>query len=82
MQVGISPKRYCRIRRFQQALTRTGRGRPVDWSQVALDCGYYDQAHFIHEFRSFSGLTPTGYQASQTAFQNDVKVLQSKEGAV
>jgi hypothetical protein len=82
MQVGISPKRYCRIRRFQQALTRTGRGRPVDWSQVALDCGYYDQAHFIHECRSFSGLTPTGYQASQTAFQNDVKVLQSKEGAV
>jgi AraC-like DNA-binding protein len=81
-QVGVSPKRYCRIRRFQQALARAHHGCPVDWSQVALECGYYDQAHFIHEFRSFSGLTPTGYHASQTAFQNHVKFLQSDEAAV
>jgi AraC-like DNA-binding protein len=78
-QVGISPKRYCRIRRFQQALARAHRGHSVEWPQVALECGYYDQAHFIHEFRSFSGLTPTGYQASRTAFQNHVKFLQSSE---
>jgi len=48
VQVGISPKRYCRIRRFQQAVTRAHRGQEVDWTRVALDCGYYDQAHFIH----------------------------------
>src|SRR5262245_38134639 len=78
-QVGVSPKRYCRIRRFQQALVRAHRGHPVDWPQVALECGYYDQAHFIHEFRSFSGLTPTAYQACRTAFQNHVKFLQSSE---
>jgi AraC-like DNA-binding protein len=78
-QVGVSPKRYCRIRRFQQAVARAHRGREVDWAQVALDCGYYDQAHFIHEFRAFAGLTPTGYQASRTAFQNHVKFLQSDE---
>ena len=54
----------------------------VDWTQVALDCGYYDQAHFIHEFRSFAGLTPTGYQASRTAFQNHVKFLQSGGAAI
>ena len=76
-QVGVSPKRYCRIRRFQHALARAHRGHPIDWPQLALDCGYYDQAHFIHEFRSFSGLTPTGYQACRTAFQNHVKFLQS-----
>ena len=81
-QVGVSPKRYCRIRRFQQAVARAYRGRRVDWAQVALDCGYYDQPHLIHEFRAFSGLTPTAYQSSRTAFQNHVKFLQSGEAAV
>jgi AraC-like DNA-binding protein len=76
-QVGVSPKRYCRIRRFQRALARVHRGQRVDWPQVALECGYYDQAHFIHEFRAFAGLTPTSYHGSRTAFQNHVKFLQS-----
>jgi AraC-like DNA-binding protein len=81
-QVGVSPKRYCRIRRFQQAVARAHRGRSVDWAQVALDCGYYDQPHFIHEFRAFSGLTPTAYHESRTEFQNHVKFLQSGDAAV
>jgi AraC-like DNA-binding protein len=81
-QVGVSPKRYCRIRRFQQVLAQAHDGRSVDWAQLALDCGYYDQAHFIHEFRAFSGLTPTAYQTSRTAFQNHVKFLQSDAAAV
>jgi AraC-like DNA-binding protein len=81
-EVGVSPKHYCRIRRFQRAVTRAHRGQLVDWPQVALECGYYDQAHFIHEFRSFSGLTPTGYQGARTAFQNHVKILQSELAAV
>ena len=81
-QVGVSPKRYCRVRRFQQAVTQAYRGRALDWVQVALDCGYYDQAHFIHDFRAFSGLTPTGYQASRTSFQNHVKFLQSGDEVV
>jgi AraC-like DNA-binding protein len=79
-EVGLTPKRYCRIMRFQQAVGRAHTRRHVDWSQVALDCGYFDQAHFIHDFRSFSGLTPTGYQAAQTEFQNHVKFLQSDAG--
>jgi AraC-like DNA-binding protein len=76
IEVGMTPKRYCRIRRFQGALTLANGGRHIDWTQVALDCGYFDQAHFIHDFRSFAGLTPTGYQAARTAFQNHVKFLQ------
>jgi AraC-like DNA-binding protein len=76
-QVGFSPKRYCRVRRFQRAVAHAHQGEHVDWAQVALDCGYYDQAHFIHEFRAFSGLTPTDYLASRTEFQNHVKFLQS-----
>jgi AraC-like DNA-binding protein len=77
IEVGMTPKRYCRLRRFQLALGMAHRGRRVDWPQVALDCGYFDQAHFIHDFRSFSGLTPSGYQSARTSFQNHVKFLQS-----
>jgi AraC-like DNA-binding protein len=75
--VGLTPKRYCRIRRFQRALALSRRGRDVDWTRVSADCGYFDQAHFIHDFRSFAGLTPTAYQAARTSFQNHVKFLQS-----
>jgi len=77
MQVGMTPKRYCRIRRFQRAIAVAHGGTHVDWTRVALDCGYFDQAHFIHDFRSFSGLTPTGYAAARTAFHNHVKFLQA-----
>lgn len=75
--VGMSPKHYCRVLRFQHALACANGGGFVDWTGVAVDCGYYDQAHFIHDFREFAGLTPTGYQARRTPFQNHVKFLQS-----
>jgi AraC-like DNA-binding protein len=77
IEVGLTPKRYCRVRRFQRALALANRGRRVDWAGVALDCGYFDQAHFIPDFRSFAGLTPTEYLAARTSFQNHVKFLQS-----
>ena len=77
IEVGLTPKRYCRIRRFQRALALANRGRHIDWAQVALDCGYFDQAHLIHDFRSFAGLTPTEYRSARTSSQNHVKFLQS-----
>jgi AraC-like DNA-binding protein len=82
IEVGLTPKRFCRVRRFQRALALSNRGRHVEWTQVAMDCGYFDQAHFIHDFRSFAGLTPTGYQADRTSFQNHVKFLQSGPGGI
>jgi AraC-like DNA-binding protein len=75
--VGVTPKRYCRILRFQHVVTRAHHCGPIDWTALALDCGYFDQAHLIHEFREFSGLTPTAYEAHRTAFQNHVTFLQS-----
>jgi AraC-like DNA-binding protein len=77
IEVGVTPKRYCRIRRFQRAVTLASGGSRVDWAQVALDCGYFDQPHFIHDFRAFAGLTPTDYRAARTPFQNHVKFLQA-----
>jgi AraC-like DNA-binding protein len=81
IEVGVTPKRYCRIRRFQRALVLANRGREIDWTRVAMDCGYFDQAHLIHDFRSFAGLTPTEYQSARTS-QNHVKFLQSGPGGI
>jgi AraC-like DNA-binding protein len=75
-EVGLTPKRFCRVRRFQRAIALAHAGRAVDWTSVALDCGYYDQSHLIHDFREFSGLTPTEYTAARTPFQNHVNFLQ------
>ena len=77
--VGVTPKRYCRILRFQRVVSRAHRRGPTDWTELALACGYFDQAHLIHDFREFSGLTPTAYEARRTAFQNHVTFLQSTE---
>lgn len=63
-QVGLTPKAFCRVRRFQRVLHSIQAARRWDWAQIALDCGYYDQAHFIHDFQNFSGFTPTGYTES------------------
>jgi AraC-like DNA-binding protein len=60
-EVGLTPKLYCRVQRFQQVLHLIDRRQTPDWPMVALACGYYDQAHFIHDFRAFSGLNPTAY---------------------
>ena len=80
--VGLPPKHYCRLLRFQGAVSRAARGEAVDWTRIAVDCGYFDQAHFIHDFRAFSGITPTAYQSGRTRFQNHVKFLQSAGAAL
>ncbi len=79
--VGVAPKRYCRLLRFQSALNHAEQGRRLDWTRIAADCGYFDQAHFIHDFRQFSGITPTGYDAGRTQFRNHVHFLQADAAA-
>ena len=60
-EVGLSPKAFCRIRRFDEVLRRIERLADVDWADIALACGYFDQAHFNHEFRAFAGVNPSAY---------------------
>ncbi|HVT98621.1 MAG TPA: helix-turn-helix domain-containing protein [Acidobacteriaceae bacterium] len=71
-QVGLPPKAFCRVRRFQRVLESVHRKAGVDWAQVALDGGYYDQAHFIHDFQGFAGMTPAAYLARATEHLNHV----------
>jgi len=60
-RVGLAPKRMGRVYRFQRVLQEVKRKECVDWADLAVNCGYYDQAHFNHEFRDFSGLSPRQY---------------------
>lgn len=71
-QVGLTPKLYCRLHRFQNVLQQITSGAPVDWADVALACGYCDQAHLAHEFRDFSGISPGAYATSERPFVNHV----------
>ncbi|HEX3552414.1 MAG TPA: helix-turn-helix transcriptional regulator [Thermoanaerobaculia bacterium] len=73
-EVGLTPKLFCRIRRFQEVLRLCATGRRVDWTEVALSCGYFDQAHFIHDFRAFSGFSPSAFLACRTEFLNHLKL--------
>jgi AraC-like DNA-binding protein len=57
-QVGMTPKRYSRVLRFQRALRLvTGHGAPA-WTQVALECGYFDQAHLCRDWAELTGFSP------------------------
>ena len=75
-QTGLTPKLFCRVRRFQQALQHIHKGKEFDWVDVAGDCGYFDQAHFIHDFREFSGMSPTTYLALKTEHLNHVPIFE------
>jgi len=65
-EVGISPKLFARICRFQRVLAARRAG-PTGWARAAVECGYYDQAHLIRDFRQFAGATPTDLLATDSA---------------
>ena len=60
-QVGLTPKIFCRILRFQRVRTMAERIEKPDWAQIASTCGYFDQSHLINDFQEFSGFSPTEY---------------------
>jgi AraC-like DNA-binding protein len=60
--VGLTPKRYARVRRFDRALRHWNANLPSRWIDVALEGGYSDQSHFAREFLAFAGLTPEQYR--------------------
>ncbi|MEP7042092.1 MAG: AraC family transcriptional regulator [Dokdonella sp.] len=59
--VGVGPKWVINRFRLHEAIEQLAAGKPLDWSVLALDLGYFDQAHFIHDFRKLVGRTPAQY---------------------
>jgi AraC-like DNA-binding protein len=74
-EIGLTPKLFCRLLRFQRARglaeqfvhvrpDRAARAQvpcAIDWAELAINCGYFDQSHLIKDFEEFSGLAPTHY---------------------
>jgi AraC-like DNA-binding protein len=69
-QTGLTPKAFQRVRRFQNALKTLHCRQSDDLADLAATCGYYDQSHFIHDFKNFSGVTPGEYQLMATTHLN------------
>lgn len=58
-KVGISPKHYLRITRINEVLRILNDNKSIDLTSVAYHCGYFDQAHFIKDFKRITGIKPT-----------------------
>ena len=67
-EVGVTPKLFSRIQRFQQTRSFIQQSASVNWATLALELGYFDQSHLIREFLEFSGQSPTNYRKRQIRF--------------
>ena len=65
-EVGMTPKLYGRVRRFQRARELVRKATEPDWAALALACGFFDQSHLIRDFGEFSGLSPVAYVNQMT----------------
>ncbi len=72
-EVGLTPKAYARVRRFQAALRRLRAG-DARGAEIAADVGYFDQAHFVREFRSFTAMTPSQYAQRRIRLPSHVPI--------
>jgi len=62
---GLTPKLYQKIYRFQNSLKRITQNNST-FTDIAYDCGYFDQSHFIREFKSFTGFTPSAFAVEKS----------------
>lgn len=72
--MGISPKKYARLCRFQHALQVIHKGNTPDWYDIMATCGYFDQSHFIHDFKSLAGISPSEYHENRSTAVNHLPV--------
>lgn len=77
-RLGMSPKLFARIARFEAALDHRARSARMSWTEVAHAMGYHDQMHMVHDFREFTGRTPTETLIQlETIFVEQIKAMRS-----
>ena len=72
-KVGLSPKYYARVRRIGYLLSFVAGKRTADWPKILAECEFYDQAHFIKDFKEFTGRSPQQYLKQNTELANYVE---------
>jgi AraC-like DNA-binding protein len=70
-EVGMTPKLFSRVRRFQRAIALAQGTSAPHWARLAQDCGYFDQSHLVRDFRAFAGVTPDAYLDGRTSRVKD-----------
>jgi AraC-like DNA-binding protein len=73
-EVGLAPKLYCRVLRFERLLRAIEKTPEVNWAVAGSQHGYYDQAHLTHEFRSLSGYSPGEYLSLRGPYARHVPI--------
>jgi AraC-like DNA-binding protein len=72
-EVGLSPKRFARVRRLSRVAAGLDGARKVDWAATAAEHGYSDQPHLADEFRELAGVTPGEYLRSRIDGPNHLR---------
>lgn len=72
--VGVTPKQYLKLMRFQRAVGLIESTEIRDWSDLSLKCGFFDQSHLINDFKTLSGFTPEDYARRRGNYLNYVPV--------
>jgi len=73
-EVGITPKRFARVHRLQRVLRAVRRSSTPDWCALAVEHGFTDQAHLIHDFRDLTDITPSAYKPHSPRRTNHVPI--------
>ena len=81
-QIGVSPKLFARVARFEAALQSKARFAAKCWTQIAYEFGYYDQMHMIHDFKDFTGASPKEMlNRLEALFTDEIKQIRSSAAA-
>jgi transcriptional regulator GlxA family with amidase domain len=67
--IGVSPKSFMRIARFNTVTKLLEQQNSVKWQDILMVSGYYDSAHFSREFKSITGRTPSEYYRSKAEYE-------------
>lgn len=80
-ETGLSPKQLAKIIRFQTAVSALNAPMGRNLTEIALDLGYYDQSHFVKDFKAFTGLTPKKYEAllRDDAYDQKLQIMPSQK---
>lgn len=74
VEVGLTPKLFARIKRFERMLALICNGKPIEWRDIALECGYFDQSHLIRDCKLISGCSPVELLSRRSGSTNHIAI--------